>query len=99
MQSFITDKDFPCSVKLLHGSSKIVSAKFRWCLTFDTVYIMDNMIQHDSKTLPLQSHSIPGKWSKCKNSFLSESGHIAYQIKKYEAQRKMQARTLTLHRP
>ena len=38
MQSFTTDKDFPCSIKFLHGRLKIVSAKFRRCLTFHVVY-------------------------------------------------------------
>ena len=27
MQSFTADKDFPCSIKFLHGRLKIVSAK------------------------------------------------------------------------
>ena len=29
MQSFTTDTDFPCSIKFLHGSLKIVSAKIK----------------------------------------------------------------------
>ena len=37
MQSFTTDKDFLCSIKFLHGRLNIVSAKYRWCLTFDAV--------------------------------------------------------------
>ena len=37
MQSFTKNKDFACQIKSLHGSSKIVSAKYRWCLTFDAI--------------------------------------------------------------
>ena len=39
MQSFTTDKEFPCSKKLLHSWSKLFLQKFRWCLTFGAVYI------------------------------------------------------------
>ena len=34
MQGFTTDKDFSCSIKLLHGSLKIVSAKIKLVLNF-----------------------------------------------------------------
>ena len=37
MQSFTTDKDFSCSIKLLHGSLKIVQQNYTWCLPFDAV--------------------------------------------------------------
>ena len=39
MQSFTTDKDFPCLIKFLHSRLKFVSVKYRWCLTFDAMYI------------------------------------------------------------
>ena len=40
MQDFTTDEDFSFSIKSLYGTLKIVSAKNRWCLAFDAVYIM-----------------------------------------------------------
>ena len=45
MQSFITDKAFTCSIKNSYGSLKNVSAKYKWCLTFDAVYSMKE--EHD----------------------------------------------------
>ena len=39
MQSSTTEKEFLCSIKFLHGSLKIVSAKLKVVLNFDAMYI------------------------------------------------------------
>ena len=42
MQNLTLNKDFSCSIRFIHGSLKIVSAKtkIRWWLTLDAVYIL-----------------------------------------------------------
>ena len=35
MQSFTTDMDCPCQ-----GRLKLLQQKYRWCLSFDAVYIL-----------------------------------------------------------